>query len=143
MCCVVVELFGVKQQCSSLPMPVLVWRLPNPRTATMRHADGKKGLAKAEKVGQHQQLLLPHSGGIGFFLHEQLLCHLIVVVHRCNSPNTLWMVGAGGDADVDDRFGNQAVRDGGGVDVGYGGGFWVGQAKVRPRGGDNDDALEF
>jgi hypothetical protein len=48
--------------------------------------------------------LLPLRGGIGFFLHEQLRDHLVVVEHHGNPPNTLWAVGDRGDADANGRF---------------------------------------
>jgi hypothetical protein len=102
-------------------MEVFVGRLPNPQGATPRRADNEKVLAKVEKIHQHQQLLLPLGGGIGFLPHQQLRYYVIVAFHRGNSPNTLWVVGARGDAGEDNMFSNARVRDGGGVGVGYNG----------------------
>lgn len=83
-------------------------------------------LSKAEKVGQHQQLLLPLGGGIGFLLHEQLHHHLVVAVHRGNPPNTLWAVANSGTVDIDGCSGKTTVGDGGGAGGGYDVSFWVG-----------------
>jgi hypothetical protein len=68
-------------------------------------------------------LLLPLGDGIGFLLHEQLRHHPDVAVHRNNPPDTLWAVGAEGDAREDSRFSNTRVRDDEGVGVGYNNGF--------------------
>jgi hypothetical protein len=80
-------------------------------------------LSKGEKVGQHEELLLPLGGGIGFLLLEQLHHHLFIVVHRENPPNTLWAVAIDGTVDTNGSSNKATVGDGGGAGGGYGGGF--------------------
>jgi hypothetical protein len=70
MCCDIREVVGVKQQCASLPMSVLVQRLPKPRTSTPR--DIEYVMSNTEVVGKHHRPLFPLDGGIGLLLHEHM-----------------------------------------------------------------------